>query len=353
MADQPPDIMSADPGQAYVFLREKLPDTFSLEELKDLCGRLDLNYESVPHGTLGVLADGLLRYTAQRGRQAELIAHLRRERAHITWPESFDYPSSAPSSSGLSHTAPSPNPSHREGNVAGNPFGRTGRLNGPPEYLVRQPFTDEVIHELRKGVSLSIVGETQTGKSSLLWYLTHPPGPESLGRAAADCVYLDMQLLGDEHDFFDALCDELGISSARGYKLGRALRGRNVLLAIDEVEKMTWDGFTRELRTQLRGLADGPDAPLTLVIASRTPLSRLFPDGPEMTSPLAGLCLQLDMRPFTLAETRALVDAYLRGRGQTLSAEAIEAAWRASGGYPARLQGELRAAFDRAYPTGR
>lgn len=332
---------AADPHRAYVFLREQLPVRFSLPDLRALCGELELDYQSVSHNTTIELADELLRYVAQRGRQQELSALLSRERDFIHWPDHFEYPS--PAGARIEEKPPRP------GDAPRNPFGHTGRLNGPPAYLVRQPFTGEVIHELRKGVSLSIVGETQTGKSSLLWYLTHGEGPALLGRAPADCIYLDMQLLHDEHDFFDALCEELELPSARGYKLSRALRGRKVLLALDEVEKMTWDGFTHELRSQLRGLADGAGAPLTLIIASRTPLAALFPDAPDLTSPLANLCLPLRMQPFTLAETQALVGAYLRGAGLALSPAAVAAAWQTSGGYAARLQRELKLAFDREH----
>ncbi len=347
MATQPaaePDGAD-DLPRAYEFLREQLPLHFNLGQLKDLCGRMGLDYQRAHHDTLDALADDLLRYAANRNLQGQLLAHLRRERDFVPWPANYRYPAG-----GLPApvAAPAPEPNHApRGN--GNPFGRTGRLDGPPAYLVRQPFTAQVVDELSKGQSLSIVGESQTGKSSLLWYLAHHAAT-LLGRRAADCVYLDMQLLGDDHDFFDALGDELGIAAARGYKLSRALRGRNILLCLDEVEKMTWDGFTIDLRGQLRGLADGPDTPLTLVIASRSPLAALFPDAPGLTSPLANLCHRMDMQPFTLAETRELVDTYLRGRRQTLSPEAIEAAWRSSSGSPAWLQGELRAAYDRAFP---
>lgn len=347
MATQPaagPD--GADDLQlAYEFLREQLPHYFSLGELQDLCSRMGADYQRLHHDTKDALADDLLRYVANRNQQGQLIAHLRQERKFVPWPASYHYPSGGLTASAA---ADSPPPNHGpRGN--GNPFGRTGRLNGPPEYLVRQPFTDQVVNELSKGQSLSIVGESQTGKSSLLWYLARYAST-LLGRRAADCVYLDMQLLSDDHDFFDALCDELGIAPVRGYKLSRALRGRNILLCLDEIEKMTWDGFTIDLRGQLRGLADGPDTPLTLVIASRSPLAALFPDAPGLTSPLANLCHRMDMQPFTLSETQALVDAYLRGRGQSLAPEAIEAAWRSSDGRPAGLQSELKAAYDRAYP---
>ncbi len=346
MATQP----AAEPDGAdelqrgYVFLKEQLPLLFTLGQMKDLCGRLDADYQRLRHDTLDALVDDLLRYAANRNQQEQLIAHLRRERDFVPWPNNYLYPAGGLPAPAATHAS--------EANHAirgnGNPFGRTGRLNGPPEYLVRQPFTDRVVDELNKGQSLSIVGESQMGKSSLLWYLSHN-ATTLLGRRAADCVYLDMQLLGDDHDFFDALCDELGVPAARGFRLGRALRGRNVLLCLDEVEKMTWDGFTVDLRGQLRGLADGPDAPLTLVIASRSPLARLFPDAPGLTSPLANLCHPIELQPFTLAETRALVEAYLRGRGQTLAPETIEAAMRNSDGLPALLQSELKAAYDSTY----
>jgi hypothetical protein len=52
-----------------------------------------------------------------------------------------------------------------------NPFGYKGKITDPALYLVRQPLTKMVFDELRKGVSLSIVGDSQTGKSSLLLHI--------------------------------------------------------------------------------------------------------------------------------------------------------------------------------------
>jgi len=52
------------------------------------------------------------------------------------------------------------------------------------------------------------------------------------------------------------------------YSLTRNLRDRRILLAIDNVGKMTWVGFTRGVRDRLRGLAEGSTAPLKLILAA-------------------------------------------------------------------------------------
>jgi hypothetical protein len=97
----------------------------------------------------------------------------------------------------------------------------------------------------------------------------------------------------------------------------------------------------------LRGLADGPAAPLKLVIASRSPLVHLFPDSPELDSPLAGICRPLDVGPFPSEVARAFLADRLRNTGVTFSEEEIAAAIHESGGHPARLQQILRGLYDR------
>lgn len=226
-----------------------------------------------------------------------------------------------------------------------NPFGDRGRIEDPGRYFLRQPITREVFDELRKRQSVSIVGETQSGKSSLLWYITQA-GPKQLNRPPEDFAYFNLELIRTEDEFFEFLCEKLGVPKCRGYRLGQALRGRHIYLCIDEMEKMAWKGFTPEIRAELRGLADGRSTPLTLVIASRKPLMRVFSDEPEMTSPLAGLCSQLSVHPFTLKEAIALAQSRLDGSGYSLSDSLIEEAWQASGGRAAALQKALHDLFE-------
>jgi hypothetical protein len=115
------------------------------------------------------------------------------------------------------------------------------------------------------------------------------------------------------------------------------------VLCLDEIEKMSWDGFTERLRSQLRGLADGPAAPIRLVIASRSPLNVLFPDSPELDSPLAGICRTIDVRPFSPKTARAFIESRLEGTRVDFTKSEIKTLLSESDGHPAKLQ---RAAAD-------
>jgi len=225
---------------------------------------------------------------------------------------------------------------------APNPFGDTGRITDPARFFDREDLLRRIFEELEKGVNLSLVGAGQVGKSSLL-EMVCAKGPPRLVLPEAAFAYLNLELVDNEHEFYEALCEALGVATSRGFQLTRALRGRRHILCLDEIEKMAWDGFTVGLRSHLRGLADGANAPLKLVIASRSSLDRLFPDSPELDSPLAGICRQLDVRPFAPDVVRTFLAERLGSAGVSFSEEQIADLLTRSGGHPARLQ---RAAAD-------
>ena len=54
---------------------------------------------------------------------------------------------------------------------------------------------------------------------------------------------------------------------------------------------MAWDGFTNQVRSQIRALAEGVNAPLRLVIAANKPLNCLFSDS-GMVSPFENVCIE-------------------------------------------------------------
>ena len=168
---------------------------------------------------------------------------------------------------------------------APNPFGDRGRIHDPARFFDREDLLRQIFEELNKGVNISLVGESALGKSSVLSMIClqgqTPQTVQQFGNLSGlQWVYLNMELVENEDEFYEALCDELGIETCRGYKLTRALRQQRSVLCLDEVEKMAWQNFTINVRSHLRGLADGPDSPLKLVIASRSPLSHLFPRFP-------------------------------------------------------------------------
>jgi hypothetical protein len=234
---------------------------------------------------------------------------------------------------------PMPSPSVE---VMANPFGDRGCIRDPARFFDRDELLRRIFEELGKGSSLSLVGETQIGKSSLLAMICHK-GPETLQLSPEQFCLLDLQGIGDENEFFEALCEVLALpQTLRGWQLGRALRqrGQRYVVCLDEIEKMVNPhGFPGAARTELRGLADGSEAPLSLLIASRSPLESLFEDDPRSTSPLAGLCGgPLRVPPFSPAITQQFLRERLKGNAIQFSLADGERLHQQTKGHPARLQ---------------
>lgn len=227
-----------------------------------------------------------------------------------------------------------------------NPFHSAGRITDPADFFGRDELMRQLFEELGKGGNRSLVGEAQIGKSSIL-AMVCALGPERLRLPPEAFVYVNMAPLYDEQDFFDKLCEELRVETCRGYRLERALRGKRYILCLDEIEKMENRRFTPDAREELRGFADGSDAPLKLVIASRTPLDQLFHNSPEMTSPLAYICPQLDVPPFTDKIAHDFIRQRLNGAGIRFTPAEIDDLVTRSGGHPARLRRAAADLFDR------
>ncbi len=185
-----------------------------------------------------------------------------------------------------------------------NPFSSAGQITQRKDFIGRERLLQQLLHHIRIGSNVSLLGPARSGRSSILRMLCARAG--EAGISAGHAVFLDMQLLSTTDAFIDALSHELRIPPSRGYALWRALRGRRCLLCIDEVEQLSNDALGSEVRQALRGLADGSDAPLTLVLASRSPLDELLPYRHGDTSPLYNFCTTVEVAPFTLAECEAL-----------------------------------------------
>jgi hypothetical protein len=222
-----------------------------------------------------------------------------------------------------------------------NPFTPlSGRITDPTRIFGRQREVQQAFDYLRSGSSVAFIGDSGVGKSSLLTLLKERAETE-LGRTP---ILLDMQKLHSEDDYYEALCEEAGIATVKGgWKLERALRGRRLLLLLDEIEKMTWDGFSHNLRAELRGLAEGEHAPFKLALVARSPLDRLFPDSELDTSPLAGICQQINVKPWDDATARAFIQQRLSGTPVRFSDDEIEHLVRSSNGLPLRL---MQSAFN-------
>lgn len=226
-----------------------------------------------------------------------------------------------------------------------NPFiPQHGKIDDRQFFFGREREIRRVFETLNSGSSVAIIGERAIGKSSLLQAI-YRETPNRL-RNPRRPIYLNLQNVCDETDFYGALCDKVGIETAKGYLLQRALESCQLLLLLDEVEKMTWDGFTNQVRGQLRGLADGDNAPLRLVVAACTSLDTLFPDSQDknMTSPFKGICIEETLKRWDDEICRKFIISRLQADWLTPVAEPVSfteaeiaGLIAESGGYPQKL----------------
>ncbi|MGF1520176.1 MAG: hypothetical protein ACFCVB_20575 [Nodosilinea sp.] len=85
-----------------------------------------------------------------------------------------------------------------------NPFGDRGCIREPGRFFGRKTLLQRIFHELHKGSSLSLVGESQVGKSSILAMVRYW-GSKVLNLAPEQFIHVDMQVIRNEDEFFEAL----------------------------------------------------------------------------------------------------------------------------------------------------
>lgn len=196
-----------------------------------------------------------------------------------------------------------------------------------------------VFEVLNSGSSVALIGEEGIGKSSLLWAICQQA--KNRLQPSRQSVFLDLNYIDNEEDFYSALCHEVGMAECTGYLLTRNLKAHKnkVLLALDNVGKMTWQGFTRGVRDKLRGLAEGSNAPLKLILAATEPLNDLFNDSHDdgKTSPLAGICQEEHIQPWDEITIRDFIASRLAGGSVRFTEEEIVQLLAESRGHPRKL----------------
>lgn len=239
-----------------------------------------------------------------------------------------------------------------------NPFGATGVITDPSQFWGRQELLRQVFEELAKGGSRALIGPAGSGKSSILQMICQL-GSERLGRSPSawqgqspeQFIYLDMSMVRDEADFFEALCEELRMPSGKQRQIQRELenRQRPHVLCLDEIHALTREAYFPEpTRDWLRGMADLPRSPLQLVVASQRELRELFPDSSVRSSPLAdffdGQTTRLEY--LSEAEVMAFWQEGLAGTGVVASVEQGRLLWAESRGNLRQLQRAAAKLYD-------
>lgn len=233
--------------------------------------------------------------------------------------------------------------------VAPNPFGARGCVDDPQKFLGREALLRQIFEELEKGGSRALIGPAGMGKSSILRMICKL-GPERLKREAETFIYLDMHMIRDENSFFEELCVALDIDPPCSQtQIGRKLKKQkcSYVLCLDELHVLSNEAFFPEAtRNWLRGMAEMPDSPLQLVLASQQELRELFPDRSIRSSPLAdffdGQIFRL--HPLSLQEVESFLQQGLQGTNVQFSKEQINQLWVESQGIIRQLQ-QLAAAL--------
>ena len=140
----------------------------------------------------------------------------------------------------------------RENSEIQNPFFDTGRITDPDRFFDREELLRRMFEELGKGGNISLVGESQIGKSSVLSMIC-ALGPERLGLRKESFVYLSLEWVRNDKEFYEALCELSGLETCQGWRLTRALSGKRFVLCLDEIEKMTGNVFSFETLGAISG----------------------------------------------------------------------------------------------------
>ncbi|MDB9475206.1 ATP-binding protein [Dolichospermum circinale] len=216
-----------------------------------------------------------------------------------------------------------------------NPFVPiTGKVDDNKQFFGREKEIKEIFELLNNASSVAIIGEQAIGKSSLLYAVSQQS--VNLLSSPRQNVFLDMNIIHNQEDFYFAICEKLDIPDNKGYRFTRDLENKKVLLILDNVGKLNGVGFTRDVRDHLRGLAEGENACLKLVLAANESLETLFNDSYE-TSPLSGICQQVDIQPWNEKTSRDFIAKRLQPTTIDFTEADIQELIQESGGHPQKL----------------
>lgn len=224
-----------------------------------------------------------------------------------------------------------------------NPFYPGGKINEPQLFFGRQRLIREIRAELQKMNNFSLVGPSQIGKSSLLYYL-YATRADWLSGVTIE--YIDLQGILDEVDFCETVLTKLGESGDSLHDLKRILIGRPAtILLFDEVERLAKPDFNPDLQNLLRSLAQEPHVAMGL--ATQHELIEVFPPRPDnRLSPLINIFDTVKIGPFSPAEVRAFLASRLANTSVTFTETEVEYLLTESQGHPARLQQMAKALFE-------
>ena len=217
--------------------------------------------------------------------------------------------------------------------MSDNPFYERGMIRDPARFFGRQREIREIFELLRTGQNISVIGDSKIGKSSLLYYICNT-GEDSLGEDYI-FIFFDLMRVTIEPDFYARVLEELGDEGKTARQFERSLRGKRVILCLDEFERFKDDDFSTQAVNLLRSLAQEPE--LTLVLTTHQPLETLFPHEGGV-SPFYNIFHRCVLGPFIEAEAHQLLTGLLAGTTVTFSEAEITQLLNITNCHPYQLQ---------------
>ena len=228
------------------------------------------------------------------------------------------------------------------------PFGDVGCIENGNRFFNRKELLNNLFEEISFGRSISLVGESEIGKSSILYKVCNLGNQRILGSKKQGFIYLDLQLFPDDKSLYQTLCNKLSLKidiiDATGFDLKRMLDGKSYILCLDEFEVFT--EFSNYALRLLRGLAGADNAPLTLVTASRSSLSELFPDSGKKTSPIYNIFKEMEVKAFSKKDARDFLIHRLQDNKIKFTESQVRELLNKSKCHPARLQEEAASLYN-------
>ena len=225
-----------------------------------------------------------------------------------------------------------------------NPFIPTsGAITNSELLFATKQIITEVFEILNAGSGVALIGETGMGKSSLLQAISKFSA--TLLKESRKPAILNLGDVSNDDEYYQEICNLFGISPiVKGRDFVRALKKikqeeQGFLLLIDTTlaeEDLTYEGFTRPLRSQLRSLANDSDPPLRLVIVANKPLTEIFADS-GMDSPFEGICLEIELSSWNETTIKEFIKNRLSKTPVNFTKEEIEDLIKKSQGNPRRL----------------
>ena len=230
--------------------------------------------------------------------------------------------------------------------ISENPFEpTTGTIN--PELLFNcKSIISEVFENLNAGGSVALIGETGMGKSSLLEAIRQQAIKKL--KIPRKPIYFNLSDIQDDDDYYEAMKDLLGLpEKVKGYDFAQQVKrqGEKFLLLLDGLEQLTWNGFTKPVRTQLRSLAnDGDPPPFRFVVAANKDLSKLFADS-GLGSPFEGICTVISLPPWEEDTMRQFINSRLARTSVNFVEKEIQLIIQKSKGNPRLLMQECNVIY--------